>query len=62
MSMLRYPGCGRDCAPTPSPLGYEPSAVWHATLRTGVVDWEVQREPAAAAQLRAIIRDGIRQP
>lgn len=27
---------------------------------TGDVDWDVQREPAAAAQLRAIIRDGVR--
>jgi hypothetical protein len=25
---------------------------------TGIVDWDVQREPPAAAQLRAIIRDG----
>jgi mannan endo-1,4-beta-mannosidase len=26
---------------------------------TGVVDWDVQREPPAAAQLSAIIRDGV---
>jgi mannan endo-1,4-beta-mannosidase len=26
----------------------------------GVLDWDVQREPPAAAQLRAIIRDGVR--
>ena len=26
----------------------------------GVVDWDVQRVPAAAAQLRGIIRDGLR--
>ena len=26
---------------------------------TGVVDWDVQREPLAAAQLSAIIRDGV---
>jgi len=27
---------------------------------TGVVDWDVRREPAAAAQLREIVRDGAR--
>jgi hypothetical protein len=27
---------------------------------TGIVDWDVERHPAAAAQLSAIIRDGIR--
>ena len=27
---------------------------------TGVLDWDVQRDPAAAAQLAAIIRDGVR--
>jgi mannan endo-1,4-beta-mannosidase len=27
---------------------------------TGVLDWDVQREPAAAAQVKAIIRDGVR--
>ena len=27
---------------------------------TGIVDWDVQRVPAAAVQLRAIIRDGVR--
>jgi mannan endo-1,4-beta-mannosidase len=27
---------------------------------TGVVDWDVQRAPAPAAELRAIIRDGVR--
>ena len=27
---------------------------------TGIVDWHVQRDPPAAAQLREIIRDGVR--
>ena len=27
---------------------------------TGIVDWDVQRDPRAAAQLREIIRDGLR--
>ena len=27
---------------------------------TGVVDWDVRSEPAAAAELSAIIRDGVR--
>jgi Glycosyl hydrolase family 26 len=27
---------------------------------TGVLDWDVRHDPAAAAQLRAIIRDGVR--
>ena len=27
---------------------------------TGVVDWDVQRVPSAAAQLRTIILDGVR--
>ena len=26
---------------------------------TGIVDWDVQRDPSAAAQLREIIRDGV---
>ena len=29
---------------------------------TGIVDWDVQRVPAAAERLRAIIRDGVRRP
>jgi len=27
---------------------------------TGIVDWDVQQDPDAAAQLRGIIRDGLR--
>ena len=27
---------------------------------TGIVDWDVQRDPPAAAQLREIIPDGVR--
>ncbi len=27
---------------------------------TGIVDWDVQRDPAAAAELRGIILDGLR--
>ena len=29
---------------------------------TGIVDWDVQRVPAAAERLSAIIRDGVRRP
>jgi len=32
----------------------------HRTGATGLVDWDVQRDPPAAAQLRGIIADGVR--
>jgi mannan endo-1,4-beta-mannosidase len=32
----------------------------HQTGATGVVDWDVQRDPAAAGELRRIIEDGVR--
>ncbi len=32
----------------------------HRTGTTGVVDWDVQRDPTAAAALRRIIEDGVR--
>ncbi len=32
----------------------------HRTGNTGVVDWDVQRDPPAAAALRRIIQDGVR--
>jgi hypothetical protein len=32
----------------------------HTTGATGVVDWDVQRDPPAAAELRRIIEDGVR--
>jgi mannan endo-1,4-beta-mannosidase len=31
----------------------------HRAGASGIVDWDVQRDPAAAAQLRAIIEDGV---
>jgi hypothetical protein len=32
----------------------------HRTGSTGVVDWDVQRDPPAAAQLRRVVEDGVR--
>ena len=32
----------------------------HRAAGTGVVDWDVQRDPPAAAELRRIIEDGVR--
>ena len=35
-----------------------PSPGTAQTVGTGVLDWDVQKDPPAAAQLAAIIRDG----